>query len=117
MHPAGTGGWDPATNIFTCPITGFYHFFLSLYKQGGSINYNCWAELMKSAGAGEVVVRLENFNYNSAGVIFTSTAQAIIPCEAGEWVWVRMGTPCRLYDGSSYHYNQFSGALVRPGVE
>ena len=36
IHPAGTGGWDPVNNTFTCPITSYYHFFLSLYKSDSS---------------------------------------------------------------------------------
>ena len=118
MHPAGSGGWDPATNTFTCPLSGYFHFFLSLWKYDDlSSTYNCDASLMKSAGGGEVtVVRVRNNNYNSASVRFSSTAQAIIPCEEGERVWVRMVQSCRLGD-NSYHYNQFSGVLLMEGLQ
>ena len=47
---------------------------------------------------------------------FTSSAQAIVPCEEGQAVQVAMVSNYRLYDDDA-HYNHFSGVLVKEGLD
>ena len=115
MNP-GAGGWNSDTNIFTCPMDGYYLFMVTLYKYDGSSLYNIYAMLRMSDG--KYGVRLNNYHYDSASVYFSSTMQAIVPCAVGETVWVAITTSGggRIHDDSS-HYNQFSGLLIKEGLE
>ncbi len=110
------GGWDEGTNTFTCPITGYYLVTASLYKTFivDSYNYECYADLYQ---AGSMQLRMMNFDRTSERVSYTSSAHAILPCNQGDEIWMRMGTSCSLFDQLSYNFNQFSGLLVKPGLE
>ncbi len=108
-------GWSEETNTFTCPVTGYYLVTVSLYKnwEVNSNNYQCQADLYQ---AGSYRLRMDNYDRTPERVSYTSSTHAILPCNQGEEIWMRMGDSCRLYDSSS-HLNQFSGLLVKPGLE
>ena len=117
----GFPGWNPATNMFTCPYSGYYMFIVTLYKSDNdaSYDYNIYAHLRRSAGGSySDVLRLGNFNHNTQGVYFSSTMHAIVPCEQGQTVWVAMTatTSRRIFDNYS-NCNQFSGLLIKEGLE
>ena len=114
----GFSGWNPDTNIFTCPSSGYYMFTVTLYKSDGSAyNYNYFAALTMS-DAGEVAW-MDNYRDDDVGgsVHYSSSMSAIVLCNQGEDVWVKMrSNDVRLYD-SFGRYNQFSGLLIREGLE
>ena len=103
-------------NHFMCPFDGYYHFFLSLFKNNETeFNQNLCAELRMADEAGySTVLRMNSYNFGSS--IFTSTAQVIVPCEVGQTVGLAMDSPSKLYDDSR-HRNQFSGVLVNERLE
>ena len=115
----GFPGWNPETNMFTCPYDGYYLFMVTLYKADQSSEvYNVGASLVMSiVGSYKILLRLQNFNYNSASVYFSSTMQAIVPCEQGQNVWVSMTIGDRRIFDSTSHLNQFSGLLIKLGLE
>ena len=113
----GFPGWNPATNMFTCPYSGYYMFIVTLYKWDGSLIYNYHAHLTMS-DAGDVT---GIFNYHAFSsdveVFYSSSMSAIVPCNQGEHVWVEMrSNDVKLVDYSSAHYNQFSGLLIKEGL-
>ena len=106
------GGWDEETHRFSCPVTGYYLFTVSLWKNYNPFNnYNCEADLYKENSR---QIHVSNYEFTDARVSYTSSAHAILPCNQGEEVWMRMGSTCWLWD-SSLHVNQMSGLLVKPG--
>ena len=114
----GFPGWNPTTNMFTCPYSGYYMFIVTLYKWDGSAyNTNYWAALTMS-DTGDVI-QLYNLRseYLDGQVWHSSSMSAIVPCNQGEDVWVEMRSDdVRLFD-DYYHFNQFSGLLIREGLE
>ncbi len=107
------GGWSATTHHFTCPVSGYYMFTVSMFKSGGSSSYNCGADLYLG-GSRQFVVN--NYDNTGANVEYTSSGHAILPCTEGQEVYMEMAsTSCRLYD-DSYHRNQFSGVLLAPGI-
>ena len=114
----GFSGWNPATNMFTCPYSGYYMFIITLYKSDDyTYNYDFFAALTMS-DAGEVTW-MDNYHddYLDAHVRYSSSMSAIVPCNQGEHVWVKMRSQnVRLYDDFG-RYNQFSGWLIREGLE
>ena len=114
----GFPGWNPATNMFTCPYSGYYMFVVTLHKDDGSSNSYNYLAVLTMSDAGDVT---EMYNYRALSVdgyvTFTSSMSAIVPCNQGQHVWVEMRSDdVRLVDGSN-HYNQFSGLLIKEGLE
>jgi len=108
------GGWDGNTNRFTCPVSGYYLITVSLYKSSTWSSepiFNCIADLYK--GSDSQTLRFNNY---AEDVNFTSSGHTIIPCSEGETVSMVMVTECSLY-GDSFHQSQFSGLLVKQGLE
>ena len=119
ISPNGSG-WNPDTNKFRCPYDGYYRFVATLYKSEGS-STNHHANLMVSSTSIVSVL-----NYRASGVRgyvhYSSTMSAIVPCHAGQEVWVRIlpyaATTARLYSsGSDHHLQHFSGQLIKQGLE
>ena len=95
-------------------------FIVTLYKtDSSSYNYNYQAALTMS-DAGDVTW-MQNYRTDDLdGIVrYSSSMSAIVPCNQGQNVWVEMRNTddVRLYDGSTNHYNQFSGLLIREGLE
>ena len=91
-------------------------FIVTLHKYDGSTsyNYNYFAALRMS-DAGSVT---HIYNHRDDGhVIYSSSMSAIVPCNQGEHVWVEMKNDDRRIIDASHHYNQFSGLLIREGLE
>ena len=111
-------GWDPATSIFTCPYDGYYLFLVTLFKSGNN-QFNHYARLSTSTGGDIVSLQNHREDYASGThSYFSSTMHAIIPCEQGEDVWVKMdSTTGTIYDVFTIGYNQFSGLLIKQGIE
>ena len=117
----GFPGWNPATNMFTCPYSGYYMFVATLYRGGGPEyeKHNYQAQLTMSEGGD--LTRMYNFLSDShhGSVTYSSSMSAIVPCHQAENVWVEM----RTFDGvtlnecSTCYYNQFSGWLMKEGLE
>ena len=116
----GTGGWDPDTNIFTCPLDGYYMFLVSLVKRSSDENfsYEGMASLRISDGEGySHVVKLDYYGDDEVfrGISFVSFMQSILYCSSGQRVWLAMDKSCYLY-GSSDYLSQFSGFIVPQGT-
>ena len=116
----GFPGWNPATNMFTCPYDGYYLFMVTIFKYDGlpSYKFNMYAKLRMSDGASfKDVVSVYNSDSKSANVYYSSTMHAIVPCEASQNVWVVTPTSeIRIHD-NVFHHNQFSGLLIKEGLE
>ena len=117
MHP-GFPGWNPATNRFTCPYSGYYMFIVTLYKYAGTeYNFNYFAVLTMS-NAGDVTWIYNWMLGGSSSATYSSSMSAIVPCNQGESVWVEMREDnVRLHDLSFTHYSQFSGLLIKEGLQ
>ena len=116
----GMGGWDSDTNIFTCPLDGYYMFTISLRKGSSSEenNYNCMASLRMSDGEGSSsVVTLDYYtDYDLAsGISYTNAMHTIVHCSSEQNIWLAMDNSCSLY-GSTYYESQFSGFHVPQGI-
>ena len=117
ISPNGSG-WNADTNKFRCSDDGYYQFIDTLYKGegGNSVNCNYWAYLMVS---NTVIVRM--FNYRTTGdIYYSSTMSAIVPCEAGQEVWVRIqpwGHSTVYLLSSTNQYQHFSGQLIKQGLD
>ena len=111
----GFPGWNPATNMFTCPYDGYYFFIVTLYKST-TTSYNADARLRSTSTS--TIARLDNhrqdYQSNLAYSHYSSTMQAIVPCGQGEQVWVQMVSSASLSGG--LHRNQFSGRLIKQGL-
>ena len=69
LSSVGPSGWNSDTNKFSCPLTGFYQFIVTLYKDdsgGSTYNYNHLAYLMVGS---TVTVRLWNRRDSAVGGI------------------------------------------------
>ena len=110
----GFPGWNPATNMFKCPYDGYYLFIVTLHKAAPA-EYNHFARLRSTATS--VITELRGYQDNVSGSYSrsSSTMHAIVACEQGEQVWVEM----YLYTASTYGYrfDQFSGLLIKQGLE
>ena len=109
----GFPGWNPTTNIFTCPFSGYYFFTVTLYKSSTGSGINHLVRLHKSDG---FISELYNYwsTENAGTATYSSTMSAIVPCEQGMNVWAGlMYTPATIL--GSDHRNQFSGMLIREG--
>ena len=63
------------------------------------------------------VARNSKANTIEGDISFSSTMHVIVPCEQGQTVWVAAGIGgCRVDDTGS-HFNQFSGLLIKRGLE
>ena len=111
----GFPGWNPSTNMYTCPVTGYYLLIVTLYKgdNNDGNNYNCGFNLrMSSSGAHESVWRLINRNDNDNSVQFSSSVNAIVPCEAGQNLWLISSSPCSIFGSPTFYYQTFTGILL-----
>ena len=117
ISPDGSG-WNADTNKFRCPYDGYYRFVATVYKTDDkSDNNNYLADLMIS---GTGIVRVYNIDRDGGIVYYSSTMSAIVPCEAGQEVWVRIepgsGTSTHLHSDEDRR-NQFSGQLIKQGLD
>ena len=110
-HPE-TGGWDPDTGIFTCPVPGFYMFAATLYKASSTEgNYNHEATL-KTSSQGDVA-HVYNFQGPQHNSRYSSSMFVIVHCEAGEQVWVQIRDHFPIIDDYwSLGSSQFMGLLL-----
>ena len=111
----GFPGWNPSTNIFTCPYTGYYFFTVTLFRPEAAANgSNYYAKLrMSHDGSYRNIVTLSNHKASDGSINHSGTVSTIVQCEQGQNVWVAMDSDSiRLYDDYG-HYNQFSGILIQ----
>ena len=114
----GFPGWNPATNMFTCPYSGYYMFIVNLYKGDDAIHNSNYVAVLTMSDAGDMT---QLYNHRALSVdgyvTFTSSMCAFVLCNQGEHVWVEMRSDdVNLFD-SSAHRNQFSGFLIKEGLE
>ena len=73
--------------------------------------------VMTMSDVEDIVLGVYNRNSNAdPWVTFTSTVQAIVACDEGQTVSVNLVTACTIHDGIN-HFNQFTGILVKEGLE
>ena len=116
ISPNGSG-WNSDTSKFQCPYDGYYQFLATLWKyDGGEDSYDFGAGLIVS---GTRVARTFNRRSGSGVVSFSSTMSAIAACEVGQEVWVEIypyPTNTWLSDSPNQHYQQFSGHMIKQGL-
>ncbi|ROI89220.1 Complement C1q-like protein 2 [Anabarilius grahami] len=96
--------YNPITGIFTAPLKGAYMFRISVYGVGGT------AVSVSIIKNGEIVVSA--YDYQPQNVLNSSNGVVLI-LEAGDVVYVRLGSGRRIYDNKSNH-STFSGFLLFP---
>ncbi|XP_048022288.1 multimerin-2-like [Megalobrama amblycephala] len=96
--------YNPVTGIFTAPLKGAYMFRVTVYGHGGT---GSSASIYKN-GKHMVV----SFNYQAQDRVNSSNGVVLI-LEAGDVVYVRLGTNTRIADSENNH-NTFSGFLLFP---
>ena len=117
INTYGCGGWDRNTYTLMCPVTGYYLFLVSIRNIGGNNVGGCPVYLWMSQNQEKQrILELYYSNWNDArsSITVTGTANVILPCEGGQTVWVETRRVCSL--GGS-NYNQFSGFLLKTGLE
>ena len=116
----GFPGWNPPTNQFTCPYDGYYRFTVTLFKSDGyEAVHNFYARLRMSDSTDIMQMRNERYEEVNGWVMYSSTMSAIVPCQQGKQVWaaISSGGTTTLYDCNTCHLNQFSGRLIKVGLE
>ena len=53
----------------------------------------------------------------AGAVVFSSSMSAIVPCHLGQEVWAAVEDTAIIYEFSSRHRNQFSGLMVKAGLD
>ena len=113
----GFPGWDGNTNTFVCPYNGLYFFTASIFRE--YTEDNVLICLKTSSDTSNIVCILNHVMSNDVGdyLSYSSTLSAIVQCQVGEYVWLEVvAYGGIIMDYSSYHYNHFSGLLLRGGI-
>lgn len=103
------GHYDPSTSTFTCPYTGFYMFFVSVFK-----DYNQSSDRMVATIALEGTTLSTAYSRNDAGASYDSASNMIVTlCQMGQRVWIKSNfDDSALYQGFA---STFQGTLLRVG--
>ena len=97
------GGFQPSTNDFVCPLTGYYMFTFSLLSHSGLA---AWGKVTVEGGLAPLSFA------DGGGVGAGSGANTyMVHCSEGERVWVEAVGNTNVLNGS--HYSTFSGMLIR----
>ena len=108
----GFPGWNPQTSIFYCPYDGYYFFVVKIFRHHEKENNTAYITTSGNAN----VVSLFNLVTAATAANAASTMHTVIPCQTGEAVWVKAGSDFDLLDNAN-HINQFSGFLLKAGLE
>ena len=115
-------GWNNNTNKFVCPYTGYYQFVVTLHKgdyPGNRFQFNHRADLVVGS---KRTVRLTNVHDSDSDLaLYSSTISAIVPCTIGQEVYLKIWPPSTTstvrLESDSKHFSQFSGHLLKLGLD
>ena len=100
------GGYDAATNVFTCPRTGVYLFNVAILSQRNEL------------GVVDIVVNgVQKFSAYADGRANTwdhASNGAVLECKQGQKVWVQTHSNSEYQSiHTQWNYGTFSGMLLR----
>uniref|UniRef100_A0A8C4VWK4 C1q domain-containing protein n=1 Tax=Gopherus evgoodei TaxID=1825980 RepID=A0A8C4VWK4_9SAUR len=102
----GHNAYNPATGIFTCPISGIYYFAYHVHVKGT----NVWVALYKNN-----VPATYTYDEYKKGYLDQASGSAVLELKENDQVWVQMPSDQAngLYS-TEYIHSSFSGFLLCP---
>ena len=110
----GCGGWDQQLYKFMCPVSGYYLFLISINSGGYGSTAGCPVYLWIAENQTSQRMLYSQFYNIYSSVQITAASNVILPCESGQTVWVETA---RVSSLSGNRYNQFTGYLLKQGLE
>ena len=103
--------YDPTTGVFTCPATGVYAFYMSLYTSSQDAFHG---SLVHTGGGGTAAAAVNAFVDNSGSIYAGNQASnmLLVRCSAGDTVHVEAEQLSQQELFVGYPFVSFSGHFV-----